>query len=95
MDGSDRVTIDLTGGLDLAWENVFTAQPDHPEMHESINAWIWDDSGSIGLPRIGVEAIGNSWETHGLQVNIVTTAKSAEVGKRLLELMGFPFRRTA
>ena len=64
------MTIDLTGGLDLAWENVFTAQPEHPEMHESINAWIWDDSGRIGLPRIGVEAIGNSWETHGLQVNV-------------------------
>lgn len=33
--------------------------------------------------------------THGLQVNIVTTAKSQAEGKRLLELMGFPFRRNA
>ncbi|MFI5240245.1 MAG: 50S ribosomal protein L5 [Candidatus Saccharimonadia bacterium] len=32
---------------------------------------------------------------HGLQVNIVTTAKSKEEGQRLLELMGFPFRRNA
>jgi large subunit ribosomal protein L5 len=31
--------------------------------------------------------------SHGLQVNIVTTAKTAAEGKRLLELMGFPFRR--
>ncbi len=31
--------------------------------------------------------------SHGLQVNIVTSAKTANEGKRLLELMGFPFRR--
>jgi large subunit ribosomal protein L5 len=29
----------------------------------------------------------------GFQVNIITTAKSAAEGKRLLALMGFPFRR--
>jgi len=28
---------------------------------------------------------------HGLEVAIVTTAKSREVGKRLFELLGFPF----
>lgn len=30
---------------------------------------------------------------HGLQINIVTTAKTAAEGKRLLQLMGFPFTR--
>ena len=51
---------------------------------------------SLGLPdqsifpQIPFEDVG---ATHGLQVNIVTTAKSAAEGKRLLELMGFPFRR--
>jgi len=30
---------------------------------------------------------------HSLQVNITTTAKTPAEGKRLLELMGFPFRR--
>jgi large subunit ribosomal protein L5 len=32
---------------------------------------------------------------HGLQVNIVTTARTADEGRRLLALMGFPFRRNA
>ena len=51
---------------------------------------------SLGLPdqsifpQIPFEDVGT---THGMQVNIVTTAKSAAEGKRLLELMGFPFRR--
>ena len=30
---------------------------------------------------------------HSLQVNIVTTASSRDEGRKLLELMGFPFRR--
>ena len=53
---------------------------------------------SLGLadqtifPQIQFDQAG---ATHGLQINIVTTAGSAEAGRRLLELMGFPFRRTA
>lgn len=44
------------------------------------------------FPQIPFEEVGTP---HGLQVNIVTTAKSAAEGKRLLQLMGFPFRRNA
>ncbi len=44
------------------------------------------------FPEISYEDASNS---HSLQVNIITTAKSAEEGKKLLELMGFPFRRNA
>jgi large subunit ribosomal protein L5 len=42
------------------------------------------------FPQIPFEEVGT---THGLQVNIVTTAKSAAEGKKLLQLMGFPLRR--
>lgn len=44
------------------------------------------------FPEISYEDASNS---HSLQVNIITTATSAEEGKKLLELMGFPFRRNA
>jgi len=44
------------------------------------------------FPQIAYEDASNP---HGLQVNVVTTAKTAAEGKRLLELMGFPFRRNA
>ncbi len=53
---------------------------------------------SLGLPdhtifpQIAYEEAGTP---HGLQVNVVTTAQSAAEGKRLLQLMGFPLRRTA
>ncbi len=51
---------------------------------------------SLGLsdhsifPQIPYEEVGVS---HGFQINIVTTAHSAAESKKLLQLMGFPFRR--
>jgi hypothetical protein len=64
--------IDLTGGLDEAREFVFASQPDDPEMRESVNAWIWDGGADVAMPRIGVEAVGDQWDTHELQVNVGT-----------------------
>ncbi|GAC1369062.1 MAG: 50S ribosomal protein L5 [Candidatus Saccharimonadales bacterium] len=65
-----------------------------------ISATAFDPHGnySLGLPdhsifpQIPFEEVGVA---HGLQINIVTTAGSAAEGKRLLELMGFPFRKEA
>src|SRR5262249_19764026 len=42
------------------------------------------------FPEVSFEDASRS---HSLQVNITTTAKTEAEGKRLLELMGFPFRR--
>lgn len=53
---------------------------------------------SIGLndqsvfPELSFEEAANR---HGMQVNIITTAKTPEESKRLLQLMGFPFRRNS
>ena len=46
------------------------SQPDNPELRESVNAWIWDDHLAIGLPRCGVEAVADQWETHDIQINV-------------------------
>jgi prepilin-type processing-associated H-X9-DG protein len=64
------VTTDLTGGLSDELEYVFDAQPENPEMRESVNAWIWDRRGQVGLPRIGIEAVADQWDTHDVQVNV-------------------------
>jgi prepilin-type processing-associated H-X9-DG protein len=64
------VAIDLSGGFDDELGLVWAAQPDEPEMRESVNAWIWDDGFEIGMPRVGVEAVADQWDTHDVQVNI-------------------------
>lgn len=64
------MAVDLTGGLGDEREYVFATQPDDPEMRESVNAWIWGSDDGVGMPRIGVEAVADQWDTHDLQVNI-------------------------
>lgn len=62
--------MDLTGGLDPDREFVLASAPADPEMRESVNAWVWDDGTGFGLPRLGVEAVGEQWDTPDIQVNI-------------------------
>ncbi|WP_264013717.1 hypothetical protein [[Mycobacterium] manitobense] len=64
------MTIDLTGGIDPAREYLLPRRPDDPEMRDSVSFWTVDDHGELGLPRIGVEAVGANWDNHETQVNI-------------------------
>src|SRR2546421_203181 len=66
----NKMAVDLTGGLGDEREYVFPTQPDDPEMRESVNAWIWGSGTDVGMPRIGIEAVGDQWETHDIQLNI-------------------------
>ena len=62
--------VDLSGGFDESREFVFAEQPDDPEMRESVNAWLWGSGDAVGMPRIGVEAVADQWDTHDIQVNL-------------------------
>jgi hypothetical protein len=64
------MAIDLSGGFDGELGLVWAAQPENPELRESVNAWIWDDGFAVGMPRIGVEAVADQWDTHDIQVNV-------------------------
>jgi hypothetical protein len=39
-------------------------------MRESVNTWVWDEGTDFGMPRIGVEAVADQWETHDIQFNL-------------------------
>jgi hypothetical protein len=64
------MTIDLTGGLDAEREYLFATTPADPELRESVNVWVWDQSDRFGMPRFGVEAVADQWDTHDLQLNL-------------------------
>src|SRR6516162_4022420 len=66
------MSTDLTAGLGQDREYVFGSQPEDPEMRESVNAWIWGRGDEVGMPRMGVEAVADQWDTHDVQVNIAT-----------------------
>jgi hypothetical protein len=64
------MTVDLTGGIDPSREYVLAQRPQNPEMRDSVSFWVIDDRGEIGLPRIGIEAVGANWDAHDVQVNV-------------------------
>ncbi len=64
------MAVDLSGGLEAAREFVLAQQPDDPDMRDSVNVWMWDDGVEFGMPRIGIEAVGDQWSTHDVQCNI-------------------------
>ncbi len=64
------MTIDLTGGMDPSRDYFLAAQPEDPQFRESASFWVSDDAGRIGLPRVGIEAVSESWDKRDLQVNL-------------------------
>jgi len=62
--------VDLTSGLPITREFLLAERPSDPEFREGCSVWISDDRGAIGLPRVSVEAVANSWDRREVQVNI-------------------------
>lgn len=63
--------VDWAGGLGPQYDFMLTERPGDPEMRESASLWFFDDSGEIGLPRIGIEAQGAVWDNHRFDANVV------------------------
>ncbi len=62
------LTIDqLRGGLRLEQDLVLPGQPDDPEMRESVSVWFFEENGTIGFPRMGIEAEAASWNNRRVQ----------------------------
>ena len=64
------MAIDLTSGMESASDHFLANQPEDPQFRESASMWISDDQGLIGLPRVGIEALSQSWDKRDLQVNL-------------------------
>lgn len=64
------MAIDLSGGMDASSDFFLAKRPEDPQFRESASFWVSDDKGQIGLPRVGIEAVAESWDNRGLQVNL-------------------------
>ena len=64
------MAVDLTGGINPSREYMLARRPQDPEMRDSVSFWVVDDRGEIGLPRIGIEAVGANWDAHDIQMNV-------------------------
>jgi hypothetical protein len=62
--------IDLTGGLDAAFEYFLPDRPADAEIRDSATLWIMDERGSLALPRVTLDAIGSHWDRPWVQLNL-------------------------
>ena len=63
--------VDWYGGLEPDLDiSMLPGRPADPEMRESASLWLYEESGSFGFPRIGIEAVGSAWEKHRYDCNI-------------------------
>lgn len=61
--------IDLSGGLDEAFEYFRAEAPSDPGFRDSATLWVIDQGGKIALPRVTIDAVGDDWENPRIQLN--------------------------
>ncbi|MFM5931798.1 MAG: hypothetical protein ACKOPQ_12895 [Novosphingobium sp.] len=59
-----------TDGLPVDIDYMFPERPSDPEMRESASVWIFEENGAFALPRVGIEAVGATWDNHRYDMNI-------------------------
>ena len=57
------------GGLAPHYDFMLPSKPDDPAMRESASIWLFEESGAFALPRVGIEAMGSSWDSHRVDMN--------------------------
>jgi hypothetical protein len=65
------VPIDLTGGLDPAFEDFLAEPTADPGLRDSATLWAMDEGGRIAFPRVTLDAIADDWARPWVQLNAV------------------------
>lgn len=61
--------MDLGRGLDPDFEYFRAERPADRGMRDSATLWILDETGALALPRVTIDAIGESWDRPWVQLN--------------------------
>jgi hypothetical protein len=62
--------LDVSGGLDAAYEYGLRDHPRIAYMREGVSVWVYDDAGRLGFPRVALEGVGPDWDPKRLQVTV-------------------------
>jgi hypothetical protein len=65
------VAADIAGDLDPGFEYFQREVPENSQMRDSATLWVVDESGTLALPRVTIDAVGATWDTPDLQLNFV------------------------
>ncbi|MFA7585733.1 MAG: hypothetical protein WCY11_05985 [Novosphingobium sp.] len=62
--------VDWYGGLEPELDGaMIPSRPEDPDMRESASIWLFEENGAFAFPRIGIEAVGATWENHRYDCN--------------------------
>lgn len=61
---------DLMNGLTPGHDLFFAQRPEDPAMRESTSIWLFEENGAFGFPRMGIEALSETWDERMYQANI-------------------------
>lgn len=64
------MSVDLSAGLDPAFEHFVTQRPSNPAMRDAAVMWVIDDSGQIALPRFSIDAVAEHWQEPVVTLNM-------------------------
>lgn len=73
------------GGLAPHYDFMLPGRPDDPAMRESASIWLFEENGAFALPRVGIEAMGATWDNHRVDMNAAFPG-----GRALAEIGGMP-----
>ncbi len=51
--------------------SLIPTRPADPELRESASIWLFEENGKFAFPRLGIEAVGATWENHRYDGNFV------------------------
>lgn len=62
---------DIRHGLPLEYDLPIADRPDIPDMRDGINIWFSEENGEFAVPRLAIDAVGDSWDMPSIGANVV------------------------
>lgn len=57
-------------GLPLENDYPIVTPPAQPDMRDGVNIWFFEENGEFGVPRLAIDAVGDSWDMPAIGSNI-------------------------
>lgn len=59
----------IRNGLPLEYDSPIAERPVEPDMRDGVNIWFFEENGEFGVPRLAVDAVGDSWDNRRICAN--------------------------
>jgi len=61
---------EISNGLPVEYDYPIAERPEIPDMRDGINIWFSEENGEFSVPRLALDAVGETWDMPGIGANI-------------------------